>query len=69
MILCSFHELYGWLNSEEPWNINRKRDLAIMAVSGAINHQNLAVSGAINHQNMAISGAINCQKGRQILYH
>ena len=28
----------------------------------------MAISGAINRQNMAISGAINSQKGRQILY-
>ena len=40
-----------------------------MAVSGAINRQNMAISGAINCQNVAISGAINSQKGRQILYH
>ena len=39
-----------------------------MAVSGAINCQNMAIYGAINRQNMAISGAINSQKGRQILY-
>ena len=40
----------------------KNRDWAIMAVSGAINRQNMTISGAINRQNMAISGAINSQK-------
>ena len=38
-------------------NKQKTRDRAIMAVSGAINRQNIAISGAINRQ-----------KGRQILY-
>ncbi len=46
----------------------KNRDRAIMAVSGAINCQNMAIYGAINCKNTAISGAINSQKGRQILY-
>ena len=46
----------------------KNRDRAIMAVSGAINCQNMAIYGATNRQNMAISGAINSQKGRRILY-
>ena len=47
----------------------KNNDMAITAISGAINCQNMAISGPINRQNMAISGAINSQKGRQILYH
>ena len=43
-------------------------DRTILAVSAAINCQNMVIFWAINCQNMAISGAINSQKGQQILY-
>ena len=60
-IMCTLHELYGWLKPRN-WKYKLKKgDRAIMAVYGAINRQKMTISGAINCEILAFSGAINSQ--------